>query len=115
MRLAPVACLALLLSACHSTMVPTQRPPEGYRALRILETQTLLANAGRSFSVQAGQIFVQDRALEDGSPLWCPVPLGELVTCAMWDGQRMTFHASGPFPSPPLLLAPGSVAEFRLR
>ena len=109
-------CAALLLSllaGCGTTRL-IDRPPEGYRALRVTETQRIPFALGH-FELAAGSVYVGDRTDADGRQLWCNAALEYELRCIAWDGQRVTLRAAGTFPIGPLPLRPGVLEEFRLR
>ncbi len=102
----------LLVAACAPTVL-VQRPAEGYRAIRITETQRFDYGPGY-MEVAAGSVYVADRTRSDGVMMWCDAARQSPMDCLLWDGTAITLRADGSFPAGPFQMRPGTVEEFRL-
>jgi hypothetical protein len=111
-RLLILLALPVLAHCAPTVLVP--RPAEGYRAIRVAETQRFEFSIGY-FEVTAGMVYAADRLRSDGEQLWCAAGAVPPMDCVLWDGAALTLRADGTFPVGPYPVLPGSIEEFRLR
>lgn len=104
---------AALIGCAPTTLLP--RPAEGYRAIRVIETQRLPASSAVQFQITANTLYAADRVRGDGQQLWCAAGIEPPMDCVLWDGAAITLRADGAWPVGPYLVRPGSIEELRLR
>lgn len=100
-----------MLAACQGFQA-LPKPAEGYRALRITQTQAFPIPIG-TIIVPAGRVYVEDRFWPGRPPIWCPDTTPE--DCVRWDGRALTLGATQMVERGPFVLPAGSFQEFRLR
>ncbi len=95
MRAAILMACSLVLASCGTSTSLITRPPEGYEALRFLQTVQMRGLLGMTWEFPAGSTWVNDRVREnDGARLWCGAyrlgsyaQAGMEQSCMVFDGR----------------------------